>query len=118
MLQAKWPEDALRWPSCRPEKNKAGTQYIWGGLRVRCGIHFGLPTCNVDPTTGRMDYLGSQFIEIVNIEGPVVNKASRVSQMAAGGQILVSTEFWDEVRLKFTNRDIEVKDIGNEYVIH
>lgn len=58
MLQAKWPEEALRWPSCRPEKNKAGTQYIWGGLRVRCGIHCGVPTCNVDPTTGRMDYLG------------------------------------------------------------
>lgn len=34
--------------------------------------------------------------------------------MAAGGQIVVSTELWDEVRLKFTNTDIEVKDIGNE----
>ena len=72
LLTADWPEQILQWPGCNEERSSNGT-LLWRGMRVRVGIHVGFPTYQVDPVTGRMDYLGSP-----------INKAARVTQMAAG----------------------------------
>ena len=48
------------------------------------GIHWGSPVCEPDVITGRMDYFG-----------PMVNRASRISAIADGGQIAVSSDFLD-----------------------
>ncbi|KAJ1943820.1 hypothetical protein FBU59_002789 [Linderina macrospora] len=50
------------------------------------GVHFGSPVSEEDPVTRRMDYFG-----------PMVNRASRVSGAADGGQIYVSRDVMDEV---------------------
>ncbi|PVV01571.1 hypothetical protein BB560_004006 [Smittium megazygosporum] len=60
---------------------------IYRGLRIRMGIHLGTPVCEEDPITGRMDYFG-----------PMVNRASRVSGAADGGQIFISHEVIEEVK--------------------
>jgi adenylate cyclase len=54
---------------------------------VRMGIHWGHPVCEQDPITRRMDYFG-----------PMVNKSARVSAVADGGQITVSSDFIAEVQ--------------------
>jgi len=50
------------------------------------GIHYGTPLCEMDPTTGRMDYFG-----------PMVNRAARICSAAQGGQIFISSEVIREV---------------------
>lgn len=84
-------------------------------MRVRMGTHLGVPTCSIDPTTGRMDYLGmftllpsSTYIS----QGSMVNKASRITGMAAGGQILLSNEMWDAIKGDLLDVNLDIKDIG------
>jgi adenylate cyclase len=60
---------------------------IFKGLSVRMGIHWGEPLAEPDPITRRMDYYG-----------PMVNKASRISAVADGGQITVSSDFISEIQ--------------------
>eukprot|EP00995_Heteronema_vittatum_P013277 NODE_937_length_1131_cov_334.399261_g650_i0.p1 GENE.NODE_937_length_1131_cov_334.399261_g650_i0~~NODE_937_length_1131_cov_334.399261_g650_i0.p1 ORF type:complete len:239 (+),score=68.22 NODE_937_length_1131_cov_334.399261_g650_i0:28-717(+) len=52
---------------------------VWNGLRVRMGIHVGEPLLSVDPANRRTGY-----------SGPAVNRAARIQELAAGGQILMS----------------------------
>lgn len=62
----------------------------------------GSPVCERDPITRRMDYFG-----------PMVNRASRVSAVADGGQIALSFDFVAEMRRledavnKFTSGEVE-----------
>jgi len=51
------------------------------------GIHWGAPVCEHDPVTRRMDYFG-----------PMVNRTSRISSVADGGQITVSADFISEIQ--------------------
>lgn len=79
LLEVDWPTGILESEDGR-EIEKDGI-VIYRGLSVRMGIHWGAPVYERNPITNRMDYFG-----------PVVNKASRVSGAADGGQICVSSD--------------------------
>lgn len=84
LLDAEWPEEITSIQGgCLITDNSGNKIYL--GLSVRMGIHWGCPVPELDVVTQRMDYLG-----------PVVNKASRVSGVADGGQITLSSDFCSE----------------------
>jgi len=82
LLNAAWPQPLLREPHASEKRNDKG-ELLFRGLTVRMGIHMGFPVCEVDPTTGRMDYFG-----------PVVNRAARICSAADGGEIYISADSW------------------------
>lgn len=86
LLELPWPQEILETVHCQ-EKLDADQNRIYRGLSVRMGIHFGRPVCEQDPITRRMDYFG-----------PMVNKAARVSAVADGGQISVSSDYIAEIQ--------------------
>ncbi|OBT75927.1 hypothetical protein VF21_05779 [Pseudogymnoascus sp. 05NY08] len=75
LLEIQWPSEILNH-SIGKEIVDADGNLIFRGLSVRMGVHFGTPVCEHDPVTRRMDYFG-----------PMVNKTSRISSTADGGQI-------------------------------
>ncbi|KAF4975321.1 hypothetical protein FZEAL_7886 [Fusarium zealandicum] len=86
LLDVSWPSEVLNSVSCQPVFDKDNS-LIFKGLSVRMGIHFGDCVSETDPVTRRMDYFG-----------PMVNKAARISAVADGGQITVSTDFISEIQ--------------------
>ncbi|KAI2636046.1 protein phosphatase 2C [Xylaria nigripes] len=86
LLEVNWPSEVLNSVSCQEIFDKENN-LIFKGLSVRMGIHYGEPVAEVDPVTRRMDYFG-----------PMVNKASRISACADGGQIAVSADFISEIQ--------------------
>ena len=85
LLDAPWPNEILDSVHGQ-EVLDSDQQVIFRGLSVRMGMHWGSPVCELDPITRRMDYFG-----------PMVNKASRISGVADGGQITVSSDFIAEI---------------------
>ncbi|KAK2073031.1 hypothetical protein P8C59_007343 [Phyllachora maydis] len=86
LLEVNWPSEMLNSVHCQPGYDK-DNNLIFRGLSVRMGIHWGEPLAEPDPVTRRMDYYG-----------PMVNKASRISATADGGQIAVSSDFIMEIQ--------------------
>ncbi|CAJ2501172.1 Uu.00g040250.m01.CDS01 [Anthostomella pinea] len=86
LLEVNWPSEVLNSVSCQ-EVYDGENNLIFRGLSVRMGIHYGEPVAEIDPVTRRMDYFG-----------PMVNKASRISSVADGGQITVSADFISEIQ--------------------
>lgn len=86
LLEIDWPQEILNSVNCQALYDK-DNNLIFRGLSVRMGAHWGEPLCELDPITHRMDYYG-----------PIVNKASRVSACADGGQITVSSDFISEIQ--------------------
>ncbi|KAI1078272.1 protein phosphatase 2C [Whalleya microplaca] len=86
LLEVPWPSEILNSVSCQEVYDK-DNNLIFRGLSVRMGIHYGEPVAEIDPVTRRMDYFG-----------PMVNKASRISSVADGGQITVSADFISEIQ--------------------
>lgn len=86
LLLIEWPGEMLNSVSCQPIYDR-DNKLIFRGLSVRMGIHWGEPLAEPDPVTRRMDYYG-----------PMVNKASRISAVADGGQIAVSSDFISEIQ--------------------
>ena len=85
LLTAPWPPEIIDSEQGQ-EILDDDQNVIYRGLSVRMGIHWGAPVCETDPVTRRMDYFG-----------PMVNRASRISSVADGGQITVSTDFVSEI---------------------
>ena len=85
LLQVPWPVEILDSVHGQ-EIVDADDNVIYRGLSVRMGAHWGDPVCEADPITKRMDYFG-----------PIVNRASRISSVADGGQITVSRDFITEI---------------------
>ncbi|MBE3045649.1 hypothetical protein IMZ48_24505, partial [Candidatus Bathyarchaeota archaeon] len=86
LLDVNWPSEVVNSISGQAVYDKEDT-LIFKGLSVRMGIHFGQTVSETDPVTRRMDYFG-----------PMVNKASRISAVADGGQITVSSDFISEIQ--------------------
>ncbi|KAF2083264.1 PP2C-domain-containing protein [Saccharata proteae CBS 121410] len=86
LLDVQWPQEILSSVNGQEVSDSDGN-VIFRGLSVRMGIHWGAPVCEVDPVTKRMDYFG-----------PMVNRASRISSVADGGQITVSSDFIAEIQ--------------------
>lgn len=86
LLEVPWPQEILNCANGQEVCDEEGN-IIFRGLSVRMGIHRGFPVYEVDPVTKRMDYFG-----------PMVNRASRISSIADGGQITVSSEFIAEIQ--------------------
>ncbi|KAJ5452763.1 Ras-association [Penicillium cf. griseofulvum] len=91
LLEAEWPTEILDQPQCRVVVDM-DNNVIFRGLSVRMGGHWGEPVCAKDPVTSRMDYFG-----------PMVNRASRISAVADGGQIFVSSDFMTDI-----HRNLEI----------
>ncbi|ESA44140.1 hypothetical protein GE21DRAFT_1471 [Neurospora crassa] len=85
LLTVDWPPEVLSNSSCQPIYDR-NNNLITRGLSVRMGAHWGEPLAERDPVTRRMDYYG-----------PMVNKASRISAVADGGQITASSDFITEI---------------------
>ncbi len=94
LLNADWPTEIIESDKGCAISDENG-QLIYRGLSVRMGIHWGTPVCEPDPITSRMDYFG-----------PMVNRASRVSSIADGGQIALSSDFLSEVNKLEKSYDI------------
>ena len=96
LLDVQWPNEILNCVH-GAERCDADGNIVFRGLSVRMGIHWGTPVCEVDPVTKRMDYFG-----------PMVNRSSRISSVADGGQICVSNDFIAEIQRLFeTNFDMD-----------
>jgi len=93
LLDEPWPKEILDLPEGREVRDANGTR-IARGLSLRMGIHCGTPVCEMDLVSRRMDYYG-----------PMVNRASRVANSAAGGQILLSSDALRELRVEENSLD-------------
>jgi class 3 adenylate cyclase len=98
-----WPKEILDYtiqsaywngyPTCR-----------FRGLRVRMGIHFGVPfTCSPNQQTGRMDYYGY-----------TVNIAARIHREAKGDEIALSDDFIVELYRSQTGQKISVNYLTHQ----
>jgi class 3 adenylate cyclase len=109
LLDEPWPKEILDLPEGREVRDADGT-LISRGLSLRMGIHCGTPVCEMDLVSRRMDYYG-----------PMVNRASRVANSAAGGQILLSAdalrELWAEAASPDLVTTVEaLQSFGPEYI--
>ena len=86
LLECAWPTEILDTIHCQERLDTDGNT-IYRGLSVRMGIHWGKPVCEPDPITRRMDYFG-----------PMVNRTARISAVADGGQISVSSDYIAELQ--------------------
>ena len=86
LLEVQWPSEIISSVLGQEIFDNDQT-LIFKGLSVRMGIHWGRPVCENDPVTRRMDYFG-----------PMVNRASRISGVADGGQVTVSADFISEIQ--------------------
>src|SRR5713226_7878211 len=94
LLDEPWPKEILDLPEGREVRDADGS-LISRGLSLRMGIHCGAPVCEMDLVSRRMDYYG-----------PMVNRASRVANSAAGGQILLSADALRELRAETASLEL------------
>lgn len=92
-----WPQALLEMGQGKPvfeadtesdAKEQQEETLLWKGLRLRMSAHFGKPVCKWNGVIQRMDYLG-----------PAVNRAARFISVCEGGQIVVSQDFLDELKM-------------------
>lgn len=98
LLHESWPLEILECEDGKETYDQSG-KLIERGLSVRMGIHCGTPVCEKDPVTHRMDYFG-----------PMVNRASRISSSAAGGQIMCSADVIREIRSRVLDKNFDPTD--------
>jgi adenylate cyclase len=94
LLDEPWPKEILDLPEGREVRDANGI-LITRGLSLRMGIHCGTPVCEMDLVSRRMDYYG-----------PMVNRASRVANSEAGGQILLSADALRELLAETASPDL------------
>ncbi|KAF9241802.1 hypothetical protein BU15DRAFT_60701 [Melanogaster broomeanus] len=90
LLHEPWPLEILECDEGKEVWDSQGN-LVARGLSVRMGIHCGMPVCEPDPITNRMDYFG-----------PMVIRTARISGSAAGGQIMCSADVVREIKARVT----------------
>ena len=107
LMHEPWPSEILECEEGKEVWDSDGN-LIARGLSVRVGIHCGVPVCEPDPITKRMDYFG-----------PMVIRAARISGHAAGGQIMCSADVVREInaRVTETGPDTEYSEIQPPHAI-
>jgi adenylate cyclase len=88
LLKIEWPSEILATDDGREilDPDSENRQVLYKGLSVRMGMNFGSPLCDQNIITGRMDYYG-----------PMVNRASRISSAADGGELCISSDVVSEL---------------------
>lgn len=94
LCNADWPIEILESEDGK-EIFGADGEVLARGLSVRMGMHWGMPVCEEDPITGRMDYFG-----------PMVNRSSRISATAIGGEIMISADALKDVNSWLQNTEM------------
>eukprot|EP01062_Namystynia_karyoxenos_P041291 TRINITY_DN3007_c0_g2_i1.p1 TRINITY_DN3007_c0_g2~~TRINITY_DN3007_c0_g2_i1.p1 ORF type:complete len:1001 (+),score=147.39 TRINITY_DN3007_c0_g2_i1:85-3087(+) len=85
LVDASWPADILSLGRCAVHAGSGGR--LWGGLRVRAGVHSGPARREANPVTGRADYFGG-----------TVNTAARAESAAmVGGMVCITSPVWARV---------------------
>lgn len=97
LLHESWPLEILECEDGRPQYDSQG-RLVARGLSVRMGIHCGMPVCERDPNTQRMDYFG-----------PIVNRAARISGNAQGGHIMCSSDVIREINASVHGNESETE---------
>ncbi|KAH8118977.1 L domain-like protein [Phellopilus nigrolimitatus] len=105
LLQESWPLEVLECEDGKETYDRSG-KLIERGLSVRMGIHCGMPVCEPDPITHRMDYFG-----------PMVNRAARIEGSAAGGQIMCSADVVREIQERVINKRPDEADPASKALI-
>eukprot|EP00667_Euglena_gracilis_P003091 EG_transcript_3102 len=85
LLEQQWPSELMEEEACRTVRDNRG-QVVWGGLRVRIGLHFGAPDWVVDRRRCRVDFFGS-----------AVHAAAQVESRALGGQTLITEDLYKQI---------------------
>jgi predicted ATPase/class 3 adenylate cyclase len=99
MMSFDSPDDAIRFCiKAQEQLNAADWPGLTGEIMVRMGVHTGQPIF-VKDRFGKIDYLG-----------PMVNRASRISAAANGGQILISNATFEQAGSALD--DVSVKNLG------
>lgn len=107
LLTEDWPAEILETDQCCEVTDGKGN-IIFRGLSVRMGVHWGSPVCELDMVTRRMDYFG-----------PMVNRASRISAVADGGQIAMSSDFLAEIKTLYKiHEDIREEKVSLNDAYH
>jgi adenylate cyclase len=99
-VENEWPREILESPVCATIYGSHG-QVLYRGLSIRMGIHFGAADDEEDKVARRMDYYGIHVII-----------AARISALADGGEINITSsvlEFYQEQK-EFL--DVELFDLG------
>jgi adenylate cyclase len=97
LLNEPWPLEILECEDGKPIYDPEG-RLIACGLSVRMGIHSGMPLCEPDLITHRMDYFG-----------PMVNRSARIESNALGGQISCSNDIIREINARVSEIEEETE---------
>eukprot|EP00899_Mesostigma_viride_P014704 jgi/Mesvir1/23234/Mv09237-RA.1 len=82
-----WPPELLTMDAAKEVKDPLDGSVLYRGLRVRMGIHIGVPESTIMHPNGRQHYQG----EVVELAKAIQGAA------ASGGQVLMSTVAWNSL---------------------
>eukprot|EP00899_Mesostigma_viride_P004436 jgi/Mesvir1/13994/Mv02850-RA.2 len=82
-----WPSELLGIKTCEEVKDPVDGSVLYRGLRVRMGVHIGMPDACIMHPNGRQRYQG----EVVELAKAIQGAA------ASGGQVLMSMVAWNSL---------------------
>jgi class 3 adenylate cyclase len=84
LMYVDWPESILQVSTSKEIRDPETGDLLFRGLRVRIGLHIGIPNAKLDPTTKRTDYFGTP-----------VNTAARCSDQCPGAVTYITKDMYD-----------------------
>ncbi|KAL0490042.1 adenylate cyclase [Acrasis kona] len=104
LMYQEWPESILNVNTSKEIRDIATDELIFRGLRIRIGLHIGVPNAKIDPTTKRTDYFGNP-----------VNLAARCSDSCPGGVTFITKDMYDFLDEYIGDEELEypfIKSMG------